>query len=122
MAIGLYVPVDHGSPFSFVKSGAGISDALGMPFMKSGVVKNSSLSNIFDDRCRENCATCFRMYRRNASLLHLPMIMIVSVGTFARNSVIAAPEQALKPSLASLILVAAPQNFFGKLLVIIILK
>jgi len=90
MVIGLYVPMDHGSPFSFVKSDAGISDALGMPFMKYGVVKNSLLSNIFYDRCRENCVTCFRMYRRNASLLHLPIIIIVSVGTFARKRAIAA--------------------------------
>ena len=59
---------------------------------KSGVVKKCSLSSILSVRLWENMDTCFLMYRRNASLFHRPMIMMVSTGTFARYSAIAAPD------------------------------
>ena len=42
---------------------------------------------------KEKHSTCFWIYRRKASLDHLPMIMIVKVGTLARYIAIAAPER-----------------------------
>ena len=41
----------------------------------------------------ENWASGFQMYRRNASLRHLPMIIIVSGDTTSRYIAIAAPER-----------------------------
>ena len=76
---------------------------------KSGVVKNDSFLIIRVDTLCENCSTCFRIYRRKASLDQRPIIMIVKVGTSARYIAIAAPDRTecvpmssgLNPSLSS---------------------
>ena len=60
---------------------------------KSGTVKNSLFCSILSDTLVKNWATCFRMYRRNASLRHLMMIIIVNVDTPARYIAISAPER-----------------------------
>ena len=59
---------------------------------KLGVVKYDSFWIIRDDTLCENCSTCFRMYRRKASLDHRPIIMIVNVGTLARYMAMAEPD------------------------------
>ena len=48
---------------------------------KSGTVKNSLFCIILSDTLVENWGTCFRMYRRNVSICHLLMIIIISGGT-----------------------------------------
>ena len=56
-------------------------------------MKNSLFCSIFSDTLVENWAMCFRIYRRNVSILHLPMIIIVSGDTPARYIDIEAPER-----------------------------
>ena len=57
-----------------------------------GVVKKSSFWSIREETFEEKPSTCFRMYRRKASLDQRPMIMIVYVGTLARYMAMAAPD------------------------------
>lgn len=40
----------------------------------------------------KNCLTCFRMYLRKASLGHLPIIMMMKVGTQTKCNAVAAPD------------------------------
>ena len=63
-----------------------------MVLPKSGTLNNSLFCIIFSDTLAENWGTCFRMYRRNASLHHLLMIVIVSGVTTARYISTAASE------------------------------
>ena len=58
-----------------------------------GVVKKFSFWSIRVETLEEKPSTCLRMYRRKASLDHLPMIMIVNVGTLERYMAMAAPER-----------------------------
>ena len=51
---------------------------------KSGTVKYYLFCSILSDTLVDNWATCFLMYRSNASLHHLLMIIIVSGDTPAR--------------------------------------
>ena len=63
-----------------------------MVLPKSGTVKNLFCS-ILSETLVENWATCFHIYRSNASLFHLPMITIVSGVTPARYIAISSPER-----------------------------
>ena len=65
---------------------------LDMDGWKLGVVKYDSLRIICVETLCENCSTCFLIYRRNASLNHLPIIMMVKVGTLARYIAMADPD------------------------------
>ena len=85
---------------------------------KSGVVKKFSLRSIQEETLCENCSTCLRIYRRNASEDQRPIIMIENVGTLSRYIAIAAPDliecvpmsSGLKPSLISPRLLAAERS------------
>ena len=59
---------------------------------KSRTVKNSLFCSILSDTLVGNWDTCFRLYRRDVSLCHIPMIVIMSVETNVRYIAIAAPE------------------------------
>ena len=56
-------------------------------------MKKFSFWSIREDTLEEKPSTCFRMYRKKASLDHRPMIMMVKVGTCARYIAMAAPER-----------------------------
>ena len=88
-----------GRPFRLTMYGV-ISELGKAPFFASwivlsnpGTVKSSLFCSILSDTLVENWATCFRMYRRNESLRHLPMIIIVSGDTPARYISISDPER-----------------------------
>ena len=74
--------------------------------------------SILVDTLWENCSTCFLMYLRKASLLHLPMSIIVKIGTLSRYIAMAAPlrmewvpqSSALKPRTSSPMIVTAARN------------
>ena len=90
METGLQVPSDMGSLFSLSVSGA-LSELGKAPFVaswmvmsNSGTVKSYLFFSILSNTLEENWAPNFRMYRRNVSLRHLPMIIMVSSGTPAR--------------------------------------
>ena len=51
---------------------------------KSGVVKYDLFLIMCEETLCKNCSTCFLMYQRKASLDHLPIIMMVNLGTWAR--------------------------------------
>ena len=83
----LQVPSALGRPFSLSMSGA-LCKLGKAPFVyswmvmsKSGIVKNSFFCIILSNNLVENWDTCFQIYIRNASLCHLPMIIILSGGT-----------------------------------------
>ena len=59
---------------------------------KSGTAKNSLFCSILSDSFVENSAICVQIYRRNASLRLLLLIIIMSGYTPARYIAIAAPE------------------------------
>ena len=59
---------------------------------KSGVVKNDGLRSILRDTLWVNCSTWRRIYRRNASEDHLPIIMMEKVGTPSKYIAIADPD------------------------------
>ena len=54
--------------------------------------RNSRCSIILFETFRENCSTCFLIYRRKASLDQRPIIMIVQTGTSPKYIAIAAPD------------------------------
>ena len=90
MEAGFEVPSALGRPFSSSMSGVNI-EVWKSPFFSSwivlsnsGTVTNDLFCIILSDTLVENWATCFQMYRRNASLGHLPMIIIVSGDNPAR--------------------------------------
>ena len=56
-------------------------------------MKNSLVCGILSYTLVKNWDTCFLMYRRNASLRHLLMIIIVSGNTPTRYIAIEAPER-----------------------------
>ena len=56
-------------------------------------MKNSLFCRILSNTLVENWAACFQMYRRNASLRHIPMIIIMIGDTPAGYISVAAPEQ-----------------------------
>ena len=99
MEIVFQVPSALGRPFSV--SISGVLSELGRALFvaswiflsKSGTVKNSLFFSILSDTLVENWATCFQMNRNNASLRHLPMIIIMSGDTPARYIDIAYPER-----------------------------
>ena len=99
METGFQVPSALGRPFSLYMSG--VLSELGkdkcfaslIVLSKSGTVKNSLFCSILSDTLVENWSTCFLMYRSNASLFHVPMIIIVSGDTHVRYIYIAAPER-----------------------------
>ena len=83
MENGFWVPSDLGRPF-FLSTSELLSELWKAPFFaswivlsKSGTVKNSLFCSILSNTLVENWAACFRMYRRNASLRHIPMIIIM---------------------------------------------
>ncbi len=59
-----------------------------------GIVKNFSFIIIFSLNSLLNSFTCFLMYRKNASLDHLPRSIMVNTGTPERYMVMAAPLRA----------------------------
>ena len=85
----------------FHLSMSGVLRKLGKaPFVASWIILSNSrkvnnflFCSILSDTLVENWAICFRMYRRNASLLHLLIIIIVSGVSPARYILIAAPER-----------------------------
>ena len=58
-----------------------------------GILKNVLHSSIFLLTSFENSRTCFSIYLRKAFDDHLPIIMIVYGGVFARYIIIAPPER-----------------------------
>ena len=58
-----------------------------------GILKKVLQSNIFLLTPFENSRTCFSIYLRNEFDDHLPIIMIVYGGVFARYIIIAPPER-----------------------------
>ena len=99
METDFQVSSDLGRPFSLSISGL-LSDLGNAPFFaswivlpKSRTVKNSLFCSILSDTLVVNWDTCFRMYRRDASLHHIPMIIILSGDTHVRYIAIEAPEQ-----------------------------
>ena len=60
---------------------------------KSETVHNSLFCSILSDTLVDSWATCFLMYRRNASLRHILMLLIVNSVTPARYIFIAGPER-----------------------------
>ena len=98
METGFQVPCPLGRPFYFSMSGV-LSELGKAPFVaswivlsKSRTVKNSLFCSILSDTLVGNCVTCFRMYRSNASLCHLLMIITVSGDTPSRYIFISAPK------------------------------
>ena len=97
METGFQVPSAIERPFPL--SIYGVLSELGRdPFFaswivlsKSGTVKIFLFCSSLSDTLVENWADCFQMYRRNVSLLHLPMIIIFSGDTHVRYIAIAAP-------------------------------
>ena len=59
----------------------------------SGTVNTYLFRKILSDNLVENWAACFRIYRINESLIHIPMILIVSVDTLSRYTAILSPER-----------------------------
>ena len=76
-----------------------LSEVWKTPFVDSWIVISKLRTvktfffGILSDTLVYNWATCFWIYRRNASLFHLPMTIIVSGDTPVRYIYIAAPEQ-----------------------------
>ena len=60
---------------------------------KSGTVNNYLFCGILSDTLVDKWATCVEIYRRNASLRHLPMIIIVSGNIPATYITISARKQ-----------------------------
>ena len=123
--IGFQVPSALVRPFSLYISGVireigkALFVASGIVMSKSGTVNNSLFRSILSNTLVKNWATCFQMYRRNALLHHLPMIIFVSGDTPARCSTIADPERrecapismGLKPNCPLPSIWTAPLNF-----------
>ena len=97
METGFQVPSSLGRPFSLFMYGV-LSELGKAPFVaswivrsKSGTVENSLFCSILSDTLVGKWATCFQMYRRNSSLFHHLMIIIVNGDTSKRYIYIAAP-------------------------------
>ena len=99
MDTGFQVPSSLRSLFHL--SISGVLRKLGKaPFVASWIILSNSrkvnnflFCSILSDTLVENWDICFRMYRRNASLLHLLIIIIVSGVSPARYILIAALER-----------------------------
>ena len=64
-----------------------------MFLLKSGTVENYLFCSVLSDTLVENWDTCFQMYRKNASLCYLSMIIFVSGGIPARYITIETQER-----------------------------
>ena len=99
METSFQAPSDMGRQFYLSISGV-IGELGKAPFVaswivlsESGTVENYLFCSILYDTLVENWATCFRMYRGNASLLHITMIIIVSGDTPERYIATEDPER-----------------------------
>ena len=99
METGFQVPSALGRTSSLYISGA-LSKLGKAPFVaswmvlsKAGIVKTSLFCSILSNTLVENWATYFRIYRSNASLRHLPMIIIMSGVTPVSYITIEVPER-----------------------------